>query len=159
MAMNLAPKVKDVLQRVVDRSDGLDYAVFLARDPQDEKAPPRLPQREECGVNRALQSVLDRYGLGHKPEEQLAAWDGVLPRIHASFLALEVSRKASAQGGPVRATCLVLDIDMGGLLYAAVGELGWVFAATLHQEAMNNGRAERELVEIVRDITQLLKPA
>lgn len=44
---------------------------------------------------------------------------------------------------------LVLDVEVGGLLYAAVEGRGWVFAATLNQQAMNKGNAEKHLVDIV----------
>ncbi len=159
VSVDPAQRVLAVLREVVNRSNRLDYAVFLPRDRASGKDWQTPPPRNSwvCVARHTLEGVLHRYGLNHARDEQLDSWNAVLPEVHESFWQLEAARRESAKAGPSRATRLVLDIDMGGLLYAAVGEHGWVFAATLHQQAMNNGRAERELTEIVHRLGAILE--
>jgi len=69
-------------------------------------------------------------------------WEKLIPEVHRSFLVLETFARSEPTQKPLRLTRLVLDVEVGGILYTAVQDHGWVFAATLNQQAMNKGRAE-----------------
>jgi hypothetical protein len=144
----------DILQRILgheaDKSEGLHFAVFLPRAPD-------LPGNPQAVNQAALETMIRVHGWGdrHTVEEQVRLWKERIPEIGQSFRALDSA--AQAEQPERRLTRLVVDVEVGGVLYAAIEDHGWVFAATLSQQAMNNGRAERQLVEIIHRLGDWLR--
>jgi hypothetical protein len=83
-------------------------------------------------------------------------WNNVVDKIHRSYQTLTEAAISRADRKSLRLTRLVLDVEMGGILYAAVADFGWVFAATLNQQAMNHGQAEESLSRIVHGLLGVL---
>jgi len=153
--------VERILDLVVrDPSYGLDYAVFLRDNPL-------------CGnysadsiVARAVGPSLERQlgvvpgdppeqkpGFGRTAKAQREWWDAAINSVRESFQ--HIKKIIQTPKDEVTPTRLVFDVEMGGLLCALADENGWVFAATLSQEAMNDGYAERGLVKLVQELQRL----
>jgi hypothetical protein len=146
--------VEDVLQGILghtaDGIDGLHFAVFRPNVPG---APANKPVFNEP----ALQTVLQLYGWESRTvEEQVEVWGQCTDAVRRSFQ--ELADAAQNEKAKRRLRRLVMDVEVGGLLYAAVEDYGWVFAATLSQQSMNTGRAEWQLVEMVRELLRFLGP-
>jgi hypothetical protein len=153
------------LKRMLDQPEGLHLAVCL---PAGADGSPQLSGPNPRHVNKeALKTTIRIYGLerclatqpsdstltaaellDHAAEEQVRLWETGIPEVDRSFHRME---KAAMQryGRPINLKRLVLDVEVGGVLYAAVEGYGWIFAATLNQQAMNKGNAEQQLTSIV----------
>jgi hypothetical protein len=152
------------LKRILDQPEGLHFAVCLpARadgSPQFSGPNPRYVNKE------ALKTTIRIYGLeqclalqtgnaaftaaellDNAALEQVRLWEAGIPEVDRSFHRMQ---KAATQryGRPISLKRLVLDVEVGGVLYAAVEGYGWIFAATLNQQAMNKGKAEQQLTSI-----------
>jgi hypothetical protein len=154
MSVIPSSRIDRVLQDVVDDapSYGLDYAVYLPAGVFDGAFSPQSLKHKARG--RFLKEKLGRYGFVHTPDEQLNCWDQLIEELHKSLQIVSgLSTDAGTRG--MTATRLVLDVEMGGLLYAVVRGGGWLFAATLDQQSMNDGRAEKSLIKLARDLDAL----
>jgi hypothetical protein len=158
--MSLEPnqKIQDVLRTIVVQPkllEGLHFAVFLPKGPDDA---PVLSAESPRAINtRAIERMLHFHGLRHTAHDQVLLWNDIMHGVHRSFEALAADAGAKADGRPVRLTRMVLDVEMGGILYSAVDEFGWVFAATLNQQAMNHGMAEELLSRIVHQLRGVMR--
>jgi hypothetical protein len=83
-------------------------------------------------------------------EQQVELWDARIREVERSFQQLENAAAAESPGRHLKR--LVLDVEVGGIMYAAVGDYGSVFAATLSQLAMNSGKAEGQFVKIAEEL-------
>jgi hypothetical protein len=149
--------IDEILANILRRADGVEclhFAVFL-RNPPDGLPSPQ-------GANMpALETMIGLYEWGGRnaAAEQIGLWKERIAETAQSFQELDRAARGEARAGERdrRLTRLVLDIEVGGILCAAVEDHGWVFAATLSQQSMNSGRAERQLVEIAREVRRFVQ--
>jgi hypothetical protein len=150
-------QIADLLRETVidsEQVEGLHYAVFLPRGPDGL---PLMSFGNSRVVNdKAIETMLRLLGIGHPPEEQVRLWDGCILDLHRSFQSLETFAQSKAKGRDPHLARLVLDLEVGGVFYAAVDDFGWLFAATLNQQSMNDGRAEAQLSKIGRALRSVL---
>lgn len=135
--------------------DGLDYAVYLSKRGRHATTVLEVQDADLKAISNTLRDSLARLGLPHNDAHQVDLWRQVLPKIYHSFQEvqrLQVRNPLPDDKPPLRLERLVLDVEVGGLLLAVVGDQGWIFAATLDQQAMNDGSAERALAELVEDV-------
>jgi len=97
-----------------------------------------------------MKQLLDRFaGPSSKPEEQIAIWQELLPKIHDAVVKLDDAMVKAGQGENIRA---VFDVDMGGFIYSRVNRHTILFGATLDQAKINNGHCEREMKQMVSEL-------
>lgn len=152
VAARVGVSIKRTLDECVTRGGGLDYVVYLERDGD---RPGQVLEANSATRNPAnLEKALREQALTHSVVRQKELWNDAIGAVHDSFM--RIQRLPDSDGKPVKMSRLVLDVEIGGLLYAAVGEHGWVFAATLSQKSMNDSRAEADLVDVVADLARIL---
>ena len=139
---------------------GLDYAVVMR--PGGERLEeawearhirqslPHLP-RVDGGADRVTRTL----------DDQVAFWRQTAESIHRSMAALDAAIAPSHQGANRRVT---FDCEYAGLFFAylrppdsgsADAEPVYLFAATLSQEAMNNGQAASHFELLLRALKQI----
>ena len=156
--MNPTQASQEVLQEIVltNRFESLHFAVVL---PSGMGGLPTIPEIVPHVVNEStLATMLSLHNLRHGVSDQVLLWRKLVPDVHRSFLALESSTPVRPDRKPRRLQRLVLDVEVGGILYAPIGDCGWVFAATLNQQAMNDGSAEQDLIRMVNKLGDVLLP-
>jgi len=136
-------------------TEGLHFAIFLPRgaDGTAQISDENLYSENLPAVERMLQI----HGLMHAARVQVALWRKPIRAVLKSFTVLEKAAQSKLNKTSLQATRLVLDTEIGGILSAAVEEHGWVFGATLNQQAMNAGWAEQDLVEITSALAPILR--
>ncbi len=172
-------QLESELKRIIDQPEGLHFAWCLPSAPDGSL---QLSGARLRAVNKeALKTTIRIYGLERcltlqtndtiltaklsywtaQPMSQVRLWETGIPEIdqhaHRQMEVTQPGRRAT----PMRLKRLVLDVEVGGVLYAAVEGYGWVFAATLNQQAMNKGKAEEQLASIVGLVQKsaIAKPA
>ena len=132
----------------------LHYAAFL---PKGFGGLPQVSSLNPRAINDgAIDKMLRLFGLNHAADEQVQLWEGRILEVHRSFQTLEEAARLRAKGRSLRVRRLVLDLEVGGVFYAAVDDHGWIFAATLNQQAMNRGWAEQQFVDLCRAVGGIL---
>jgi hypothetical protein len=158
--METAAAIKEVLRKVVGTSlkglEGLHFAAFLS--PRPDGSPEEPAENRQAVNEEALWTMLKLHNLGHGVKDQVGLWNKLIPEVHRSFLAVQKGVSSRADGNPRSLKRLVLDVEVGGVMYAPIEDRGWVFAATLNQQTMNDGSAEQNLLEIVVKLSNILRP-
>ena len=90
--------------------------------------------------------------LGHTPQRQAEIWQRTVAPVANFFWKLKDVEPLEDDAGPSSLTRVVLDVEAGGLFYGAVGGHGWLFAATLDQQPMNSGLAEKHFVPTAKSM-------
>ena len=107
-------------------------------------------------IFEAIEALIRLHGLdalGHTPQRQVEIWQRTVTPVANFFWKLKkhgVRWRMTLAPPPL--TRVVLDVEAGGLFYAAVGSHGWLFAATLDQQPMNSGLAEKHFVATAKSI-------
>ena len=144
--------IEYLLQSAVDFPDGLQFIVFIP-DGRHEKVFRRgWPQAANL---KAIEALIRLHGLdavGHTPQRQVEIWQRTVTPVSEFFWKLRSMESLEDDGAPTALTRVVLDVEVGGLLYATVGSHGWLFAATLDQQPMNSGWAEKHFVATAKSI-------
>jgi hypothetical protein len=152
----LPSKIELLLQRMVELPEGLQFIVFLPGGRCDAALSGTKPR----AVNYQSIDVLIRLhgldGLGHTPRRQVEIWETRIAPVAKFFSELGKAEPFEADGSPSSLTRVILDVEVGGLFYATVGGHGWVFAATLDQQPLNSGLAEKRLIATVKSLENLL---
>jgi hypothetical protein len=160
-------RIKAILKSIVSQPEGLHFAMFLPIGPGGVA---EISDNNPWEVNRdGLITTLRIYGLGHSSkgksgggalsaadlelaaDNQVELWKQGIAEIEKSFRQVEKAARERTKR-PVSLSRLVLDVEVGGVLYAALEGNGWIFAATLNQQSMNEGGAEKQLAEIVEKV-------
>jgi len=146
--------IMSILKKNVDQPNGLHWVLLRPAGPAGAAAEPM-----QAANDPAINELLAEYGMDHFADVQTQRWLNLTPEVQKTFEALTRIAATDAEQSGLRPTRLVLDVEMGGFLYATVGNHGILFAATLDQQTMNDGSAERMLVKIVSELNAELDKA
>jgi hypothetical protein len=153
----LQSSIERLLQDQVAAPDGLQFIVFIP-DSRFEKAfsgaQPQAANHQSIGTLIQLHGL---HTLGHTPERQVEIWQRGIGPVRNFFNKLQNLDALEPGGAPSSLTRVVLDVEVGGIFCAAVGNFGWVFAATLDQQPLNTGAAERHFAGAVKKLHAALK--
>jgi hypothetical protein len=140
---------------MVKLPDGLQFIVFLpvCSASAPVTAAPRAANYTSIDVLIRLHG-LDR--LGNTAQRQVEIWESKISPIAKCFAELDKAGPTEPDGRPSSLTRLVLDVEVGGIFYATVGNHGCVFAATLDQQPLNSGLAEKYLITAVNRLDSLI---
>jgi hypothetical protein len=155
----LFSKIELLLQGMLERPGGLQYIVFLPGDGYDASM---LGRRPRAANSKSIDILIRLHGLdrlGHTWEQQVTIWETKIAPVANFFDELDKAGPLEADGTRPSLARVVLDVEVGGLFYATVGSYGWVFAATLDQQPLNTGLAERHLIATVKELESLLTEA
>jgi hypothetical protein len=144
--------IEFLLQSAVDLPDGLQFIVFIPDSRHERAFRKGWPQAANFDAIEALIRLHGLDILGHTPQRQVEIWQRTVAPVANFFWKLKDLEPVEAEAGPSSLTRAVLDGEVGGLLYAAVGSHGWLFAATLDQQPMNSGMAEKHFVAAAKSI-------
>jgi hypothetical protein len=144
--------IEFLLQSAVDLPDGLQFIVFIPDSRYERAFRNGWPQAANFEAIEALIRLHGLDTLGHTPQRQVEAWQRTVAPVANFFWKLKDLETLEDDAGPSSLTRVVLDVEAGGLFYAAVGGHGWLFAATLDQQPMNSGLAERHFVAAAKSI-------
>lgn len=144
--------IESLLQSTVGRRNGLQFIAFIPDSHLESAFPGARPQAANWENLRALIRLHGLDALGHTAEQQVETWLRSVGPIAGFFNKLKRLEPLEADGVSSALTRVVLDVETGGLFYAPVGSYGWVFAATLDQQTMNSGEAEKHLVNTVKHL-------
>ena len=144
--------IEFLLQSAVDLPDGLQFIVFIPDSRYERAFRNGWPQAANFDAIEALIRLHGLDTLGHTPRRQVEIWQRTVAPVAHFFWKLKDLEPLEADAGPSSLTRVVLDVEAGGLLYAAVGSHGWLFAATLDQQPMNSGLAEKHFVDAAKSI-------
>jgi hypothetical protein len=140
------------LQRTVDHRNGLQFIAFIPDSHLETAFPGAWPQTANL---RNIEALIRLHGLDfleHTAERQVEIWRRSVAPIANFFNKLKNPELPEADGASSSLTRIVLDVETGGLFYAPVGSHGWVFGATLDQQPMNSGQAEKHFVAAVKHL-------
>ncbi len=146
--------VQDVLDNAVKFRRppiGLNYAAYAVQTyPDNAKGEPGLAVISRSSHEKYLKQLLDRFsGPGSTPEEQIALWEQLLPRVHNAMTALDPDLINAGLGENVR---VVLDVNMGGYFYHRINSHSILFGAALDQAQISNGLCDREMKQMVSEL-------
>jgi hypothetical protein len=144
------------LQSTVDLPDGPQFIVFIPDSRYEGAFRNGWPQAANF---KAIEALIRLHGLdtlGHTPQRQVELWQRIVAPVANFFWKLKDLEPLEADGAPSTLTRAVLDGEVGGLLYAAVGSHGWLFAATLDQQPMNSGLAEKHFAAAAKGILKFM---
>jgi hypothetical protein len=143
-----------------DGQDGLQFIVFLPKGPVGALGSASASAR--AANFEAIKKLIHLHGLdvlrsgAHTAEEQVRLWEDRLQPVQEFFEKVQRESPPGPEGSLASLTRLVLDIEVGGLLYATVGDYGWVYAATFDQQPLNTGEAESHLIRVVDGLLKIL---
>ncbi len=144
--------IEPLLQRTVVLPDGLQFIVFIPDSRYQKAFPGGRPQAANLDAIEALIRLHGLDTLGHTPQRQVQLWQRTVEPVGNFFWKLRSLEPLETDGAPTSLTRAVLDVETGGLLYAAVGSYGWLFGATLDQQPMNSGMAEKHFATTAKNI-------
>ena len=147
--------IEDILDDTVKKQNGgLDFAVYAVAvvNSEDTAAHHKLKVIAKSR-NDQLGESLDRFACkGRTPGEQFKAWEDLLHKVDGALRRLDRDFINAGQGQNVR---VIFDVDMGGFFYERLTSNSVLFAATLDQAEVNNGRCEMEMHRMVSQIQAL----
>ncbi len=143
--------IEFLLQSAVDLPDGLQFIVFIPDSRYERSFRNGWPQAANFDAIEALIRLED-WIPGHTSAAASGDWQRTVAPVANFFWKLKDLEPLEADAGPTSLTRVVLDVEAGGLLYAAVGGHGWLFAATLDQQPMNSGFAEKHFVATAKSL-------
>jgi hypothetical protein len=153
----LHSRIALLLQDIVNAPGGLQFIVFIP-DPQYEQAFPGIrPQAANYDSIDTLIRLHGLHNLGHTSQQQVEAWLQCIGPVRDFFNNLRELEPLKPGGAPTSLTRVVLDVEAGGLFWATVGNYGKLFAATMDQQPLNTGVAERHFAGAVKAIRDALK--
>lgn len=147
---------------------GLDFALLGLGDGEvlEQEASPR--QIQACCVNLPKVKVGDEPPRHRTAQDQIELWRQVAARVHHRMRDLDALVEGASQGHNRR---LVFDCEYGGMFFRYLrlpdptSELDtglYLFAATLNQAEMLNGRAEHHfhlLLDALNNIDRAIRSA
>ena len=152
----LFSKIELLLQELLKRLNGLQFIVFLPGGDCDASFSGRRPRAANI---KSIDILIGLHGLdrlGHTWEQQVTIWETKIAPVASFFDELDKAGPLDADGTRPSLTRVVLDVEVGGLFYATVGGYGRLFAATLDQQPLNTGLAEKHLIAAVKELENLL---
>jgi hypothetical protein len=152
----LQSRIEHLLQNQVKAPGGLQFIVFVPDSRYEKVFSGTQPQ---AANHQSIDTLIRLHGLhtlGHTSERQVEIWQRGIGPVRNFFNKLR-SLEPLEPGGPASSlTRVVLDVEVGGIFCAAIGSYGWVFAATLDQQPLNTGVAERHFAVAVKEIRAAL---
>jgi len=153
----LNSRVERLLEDQVMARDGLQFIVFIPDGPYEKKFSDPPPQAANRKSIDALIHLHGLHELGHTSERQVEIWQRCISPVRNFFNKCQTLEQIEPDGSASSLTRLVLDVEVGGMFFAAVGNYGWIFAATLNQQPLNTGAAEKHLASTVKELHSALK--
>jgi hypothetical protein len=153
----LHSRISALLEDLVKIPDGLQFIVFIPAPQCEQTFSGKCPQAANLESIETLIHLHGLHNLDHTAGQQIEAWLQCIAPTHEFFNKLSDLQPMESGGTPTSLARAVFDVEAGGLFWGTVGNSGWVFAATLDQQPLNSGSAERHLVAAVKAIKGALK--
>ena len=150
-------RIAALLQDLVKAPNGLQFIVFIPAPQYEHAFSGTRPQAANLESIETLIRLHGLLNLGHTSQQQVEAWQQCIAPARDCFNKLRDLEPLESGGTPTSLTRAVFDVEAGGRFWATVGSYGWVFAATLDQQPLNTGGAEKHLVAAVKAIKGALK--
>ncbi len=149
-------EIQGHLQSAVDNSDGLHFIILIPSGAYQEAFPAGRPQAANRQAIDALIRLQGLDALGHTWQRQLELWRDMAASVSHFFERCRRIQPLEADGAPSTLNRAVIDVEIGGLFYAAIVGFGGVFAATLDQQRVTSGVAEKRFVMAASRIERAL---
>jgi hypothetical protein len=154
----LNQKLQETLQAAVDGGEYIQLMVFYFKEPENSVS--SLVDGIDAINVRAIKLLQHDFGYPASDDmesKQVSAWMSLVSAVGNSFQSLDKGSALKGMDNMLRASRLVLDIEVGGFIFGAVGAEGWLFAATLNQQAMNSGEAENLFIDVAGVLEQTIQ--
>jgi hypothetical protein len=154
----LDKKVREMLQAAVDRGEYIQLMVFYPKEPRNSVS--SLVDGIDAVNVRAIKLLQHDFGYSASDDmesQQISSWMSLVSAVGNSFQSLDKGSALKGINNMLRANRLVLDIEVGGFIFGVVGTEGWLFAATLNQQAMNSGEAENLFIDVAGVLEQTIQ--